>query len=143
MVYRDYDNVTTLSGNPVVANSDAAYANAANYDANGNWIGAAADTHPYLDIGGYGSATPTKGQQGQAGRTPARNNVDFHLDWTKKFGKFRLIPSVDMFNMFNTRYAISQRQQATDQGGAPDVRYGYATNWQTGRRFRFGVKLQF
>ena len=101
-------------------------------------------THPFLDIGGYGNANATNGQQGQFGRTPALNNVDGHIDYVYKFSnKTRLIPSVDIFNVFNTRYATSVYQQATDQSGVADPRYGAANAWQFGRRYRFGVKFQF
>ncbi|MDP1830548.1 MAG: TonB-dependent receptor [Geothrix sp.] len=98
----------------------------------------------FLDIGGYGNAVPANGQLGQYGRTPALNNVDLHLDWAYKFGgKYRLIPSIDLFNAFNTRYAATVRQQATDNTGVLDPRWGHATTWQQGRRYRFGVKFQF
>jgi hypothetical protein len=97
-----------------------------------------------LDIGGYGNAVPANGQLGQYGRTPAINNVDVHLDYVVKFGKgLKVSPAVDVFNLFNTRYATGVLQQATDQSGNPDIRYGQANGWQVGRRFRFGVKLTF
>ncbi|WP_306590586.1 TonB-dependent receptor [Geothrix sp. 21YS21S-4] len=97
-----------------------------------------------LDIGGYGNAVPANGQLGQYGRTPALNNVDFHLDWAYKLGKrYKLIPSVDVFNVFNTRYATAVYQQATDASGTRAVNYGQASDWQVGRRYRFGVKFQF
>jgi len=148
--YLDYDNNNTLSGNPIVVKSDAAYNNPANwvagagYGVGTQWIGPMDQTYKFLDIGFYGDAVANKGAQGDAGRTPAINNVDLHLDWAYKFGKrYKLIPSVDVFNLFNTRYAISQLQQATDQSGIGDVRFGAANDWQLGRRYRFGVKFQF
>jgi len=100
-------------------------------------------TPPIADLGGYGNATPLNGQLGQLGRTPATNNIDFHADYVYKFGKFRVIPSIDMFNVFNTRYATLIYQQATDQSGNTDVRYGKEQDWQKARRYRFGVKFQF
>lgn len=139
-----YTNPNSMNGNPVAVNTDAAYNDPANYDIDGYWIGSASDTHKFLDIGYYGDAVAAHGKQGDAGRSPALNNVDLHLDWAYKIGKrYRLIPSVDVFNLFNTRYATNQYQQATDQGANPDVRYGAATAWQVGRRYRFGVKFQF
>ncbi len=99
---------------------------------------------PIADIGGYGNATPQNGQLGQYGRTPATNDVDLHLDWAYKFGgKYKLVPSVDLFNAFNTRYATRVFQQAMDQSGTPQANYGQARDWQIGRRYRFGVKFQF
>ncbi|HEX9011465.1 MAG TPA: TonB-dependent receptor [Holophagaceae bacterium] len=120
-------NWTYQSGNPVSYFDDGSSSNP-----------------PIPDLGGYGNATPQNGLLGQYGRTPALNNVDAHLDYVYKLSsKMRLIPSVDMFNVFNTRYANGIYQQATDQSGSPDVRYGQATDWQIGRRYRFGIKLQF
>ncbi len=120
-----YPNPNNLSGDPVVLNPDGI------------------TTHQFLDIGGYGNAIPANGQLGQFGRTPATNNIDIHADYVIKFGKFKVVPSVDMFNVFNTRYATRVYQQATDQGGNPDVRYGKEQDWQKARRYRFGVKFQF
>lgn len=136
-----------LNGNRV-ANSAAIYAANIAYTASGAPYWATPSTsdnsHQWLDLGSYGNATPANGQLGQYGRTPAINNVDMHIDWTKKLsGKLRLIPSVDVFNVFNTRYATAVYQQATDQSGNADVRYGAPTDWQVGRRYRFGIKLQF
>jgi hypothetical protein len=120
-------NWTYMSGNPVSLFDDGSSSNP-----------------PIPDLGGYGNATPQNGQLGQFGRTPALNNVDAHIDYVYKLGgKSRLIPSIDMFNVFNTRYATGVYQQAMDQSGSPDLRYGQATDWQIGRRYRFGIKFQF
>ena len=141
----EYTNPNNLNGDPVAVNTDADFNNNSNYDADGYWINTDPSlVHKFLDIGFYGNATATNGKQGQAGRTPSLNNMDVHLDWAYKLGKrFKVIPSVDVFNLFNTRYATSQLQQATDQGGSADARYGAANAWQVGRRYRFGVKFQF
>lgn len=97
-----------------------------------------------LDIGGYGNAVPANGELGQYGRTPGINNVDLHLDWSYKLGKrFKVIPSVDVFNAFNARYTTIVYEQATDQSGTAAANYGQARDWQVGRRYRFGVKFQF
>jgi hypothetical protein len=48
-----------------------------------------------------------------------------------------------MFNVFNSRTATLIYQLATDASASPDPRYGHEQDWQQGRRFRFGVKLQF
>lgn len=97
-----------------------------------------------IDLGGYGNAIPANGELGQYGRTPGLNNVDMHLDWSYKLGKkYKLIPSIDVFNLFNTRYTTSVYDQATDQSGTAAANYGQARDWQVGRRYRFGVKFQF
>ncbi|HJW09478.1 MAG TPA: TonB-dependent receptor, partial [Holophagaceae bacterium] len=135
----------------------------ANYNNPGNWTGGviptdgsntgytgaaatAAGISPYntfYDIGGYGNATPANGTLGQYGRTPSTNQVDMHLDYVIKFGRMSLAPMVDVFNLFNTRYATGVLQQGTDGVGNPDLRYGAPTSWQEGRHYRFGVKFRF
>jgi len=137
-----YTNPDNLSGDPVVMNDPN---NVANWT--GGDIGVGSYTGPtsqYLDIGGYGNAVPANGQMGQYGRHAATNNVDLHIDWAYKFSKkFKLIPSVDVFNLFNTRYETGSFQQATDQSASPSALYGKSNGWQVGRRYRFGVKFQF
>jgi hypothetical protein len=149
-------NWTYMSGSPMSLFDDGSTSNGEKpgYDSNQVNIlnvnpaaipnSSGSGTHQFLDIGYYGNATPANGQLGQYGRTPATNNIDMHIDWTKKFSaKLRLIPSVDVFNVFNTRYATAAYQQATDQSGVYDSRWGAPTNWQLGRRYRFGIKVQF
>lgn len=102
-------------------------------------------SNPVLpDVGGYGNATPQNMTLGQFGRTPATNNVDVKFDYSwNATKKVKISPSVDVFNLFNSRQATRILQQGTDSGGNPDLRYGYATDWQRGRRVRFGVKVNF
>lgn len=96
------------------------------------------------DVGGYGNATPQNMTLGQFGRTPATNNVDLRLDYAwNATPRVKVSPSVDVYNLFNARLATRVLQQATDSGGNPDLRYGLATDWQRGRRVRFGVKVSF
>ncbi len=98
---------------------------------------------PY-ETGFYGNATPDHGLLGNHGRTPSTNNVDLHLDYSWRLGqKARLIPTVDMFNVFNTRYATGVYQLATDGNAIAQPNYGQPNGFQEGRRYRFGVKLQF
>jgi hypothetical protein len=102
-------------------------------------------SNPVLpDVGGYGNATPQNMILGQFGRTPSTNNLDVKLDYTWNLTPtFKISPTVDIYNVANTRQATRVLQQATDSGGNPDLRYGYATDWQRGRRVRFGVKINF
>jgi Carboxypeptidase regulatory-like domain len=96
------------------------------------------------DVGGYGNATPQDFTLGQFGRTPSTNLVDLHVDYSFKLGgRYRLLPSIDLFNVFNSRQITSVYQQATDQAANVDPRYGSANGWQSGRAVRFGVKVQF
>jgi hypothetical protein len=147
-----YDSTWNL-GNGQVANDPTTYAN---YNNNANWssgtvgtgnyTGPTLHTHKWLDSGDYGNAIPANGRYGQYGRTPTTSQVDMHMDWTRKVGsRYRIIPSVDIFNLFNARTATSIYQNATFQNpaGAPDPRYGEANAWQEGRRYHFGLKFQF
>jgi hypothetical protein len=142
-----YDPVTYQ---PHVANSDAIYAASTHANSAGTrfWnatnLWQTAGSHTLLDIGGYGDATPANGQLGQYGRTPAIQNVDFHMDYNINLpGKLKVIPSVDIFNFFNTRLATSTNILATTASGQANALFGQESGWQTGRRFRFGVKVQF
>ncbi|MBK8791626.1 MAG: TonB-dependent receptor [Holophaga sp.] len=96
-----------------------------------------------LDIGGYGDAVPAYFQYGNYGRTDSIFNVDLKLEYMHKFGGVTIRPSFDMFNVFNTRHALTRQDLATDQNGLPDARYGAERSWQPGRRFRIGLKIQF
>jgi len=70
--------------------------------------------------------------------------VNVHMDYVYKFGKnYRIVPAIDMFNVFNARTATQVYQQAMDQSASPDVRYGQEQDWQQGRRYRFGIRFQF
>jgi outer membrane receptor protein involved in Fe transport len=114
------------------------------FDDGSTTLGKAPGTDPSLDFGGYGNAIPANFQLGQYGRTPATNNVDLHIDYTWAItSKLKLSPSVDLYNMFNTRVATRVLQQATDDSGAVEPRYGQSTDWFRGRHLRFGVKLTF
>jgi hypothetical protein len=97
-----------------------------------------------LDPGGYGNSTFDRGLEGNHGTSPNTSNVDLHVDLVFHIGKTKLLPAVDVFNVFNSRTATSIYQYATKQStGEPDVRYGAAQEWLAGRRLQFGVKLQF
>jgi hypothetical protein len=95
------------------------------------------------DIGGYGNAIPLNNKLGQLGRTPDIQNLDIHVDLTMKAGTFKVIPSIDVFNVANAQKELTQVQQSTDALGAPQASYQSPATWQTGRAVRFGVKLQF
>ena len=145
-------NWTYMSGNPISLFDDGSTTNGekpgydtANVGA-GNQVpnSDGSGFHQFLDIGYYGDATPAFGKLGQYGRTPSLNNVDAHFDWTYKVTKkIKIIPSIDLFNAFNSRKATSVYEQATDNTGNFDPRYGAPVTWQTGRRYRFGFKVQF
>jgi hypothetical protein len=110
----------------------------------------------YGDPLGYGNNTPYQQQVGQFGNSPSITTTDMHLDYAINLGgKMRLMPSVDIFNLLNSRAATGINQFATLQfSGGPNTSYGpnaaviggaptVENSWLEGRRFRFGVKFQF
>ncbi|MCE1229641.1 MAG: carboxypeptidase regulatory-like domain-containing protein [Firmicutes bacterium] len=98
---------------------------------------------PFYDLGGYGDAVPAHFQYGQFGRTPTNISTDLKLEYAIKLGKVNFKPSLDIFNLFNVRTASSIYQLATDQNANQDQRYGSESGWMIGRRFRFGLRIQF
>lgn len=97
---------------------------------------------PVSDQGGYNNAIPQNHTLGQYGRTPTTKNVNLRLDYDWKIGKVSLLPSIDVFNLFNTRKATSAIQQYTDAGGVTGT-WGLNTTWQNPRSFRVGLKARF
>jgi len=146
-------NITAQSGTPVSLFDDGSTTHGqapgfdtANYGGDGFVYSPVAPNpvlYSNLDIGGYGDAVPANFKYGQYGRTPTNINTDVKLEYAIKFNRFTFKPSIDIFNLFNIRSASSIYQLATDQNGNADNRYGVENGWMVGRRFRFGLKLQF
>ncbi len=148
-----YSHRFTLGGNDLNVGTSAQYQSGTPVSrfGNGTEPGGAGDP----DF--YGNSTPYQGRYGNFGTTPALTTVDAHVDYAFAFGtKVRLSPSIDVFNVFNKRTATGINQTATlQQTGTPDPKFGYGLNpdpntvpyvetgWLEGRRFRFGVKVQF
>ncbi len=146
-------NITAQSGTPVSLFDDGSTTHGqapgfdtANYGLDGFVYSPVAPNpvlYANLDIGAYGDAVPANFKYGQYGRTPTNINTDVKLEYAIKFKRFTFKPSIDIFNLFNIRSASSIYQLATDQNGNADNRYGVENGWMVGRRFRFGLKLQF
>jgi hypothetical protein len=97
-----------------------------------------------LDPWYFGVMTPERGQYGTRGRTPATSVVDLRLDTEFRLGKARLKPSLEVFNLFNSRSTTMVWQYATHWMTADaDPRYGAASGWLQGRRFQFGLRISF
>jgi hypothetical protein len=97
-----------------------------------------------LDPGQYDNSTPDHLLLGNHGHTPSTSQVDFHTDLEWKVGRGKLVPSLDVFNLFNARTATSVWQYATHSyTDLPDARYGQPQEWLPGRRLQVGVKYQF
>ncbi|HTL98573.1 MAG TPA: hypothetical protein VL181_07195, partial [Holophagaceae bacterium] len=60
-----------------------------------------------------------------------------------KIGKVKVSPFANVFNAFNTRGATYFDDTYTDTSGQVSPTFGEDTNWQEGRRYRFGVKVNF
>ena len=96
-----------------------------------------------MDYGYYGDQIPADFRLGQFGRTPALKTLDVRLEYALKVGKYHIVPSVDIFNFFNSRKATGVEDSFTDASGFETGRWKMETGWQQGRRFRFGVKVRF
>ncbi len=97
-----------------------------------------------LDPGGFGVMTPERFQYGTRGRTPNTSVVDLRLDTGFRLGRLRLLPSIEVFNLFNSRTATMVWQYATTWITAePDRRYGAATRWLEGRQIQLGLRATF
>lgn len=97
-----------------------------------------------LDPLWIGALTYDQGLVGNHGRSPSVSVVDLHLDLEFKAGKVRLIPTLDVYNLFNARTATAIYQFATKWWtGEPDNRYGQVKEWLQGRRIQVGLKARF
>ncbi len=97
-----------------------------------------------LDPGQYGSQTPDHFLFGNHGRAPSQSVVDLHLDLEFRYGKTKVLPVLDVFNVFNSRVATAIWQMASAMGtGLPNPNYGQAQSWVPGRRFQFGLRVAF
>lgn len=133
-------------GNPFTAGLRAVYQSGTPmslFDDGSTTLGLPPGTDPTLDVGGYGNANPAFGQYGNYGRTPATLQTDITLEYALTFGKFKVTPNINVFNLFNKRTATRQYTEATDANGIADPRWGNDASWMPGRNFRFGVKVAF
>lgn len=91
-----------------------------------------------------GSLTYDRGLVGNHGRSPTVSVVDLHLDLAFQAGRIRLVPALDVSNLFNARTPTLIYQYATKWFvGEPDGRYGHPREWLPGRRLQFGLKARF
>jgi hypothetical protein len=103
-------------------------------------------THDFTTATGGGGTSPVGGQYGGFGRNHWQSLLDLHLDYVIPVtSKLRVIPSMDCFNALNTRVGDRSYEVAVVPGptAAPNPRLGSDLNWPLGRRYTFGVKLQF
>ena len=99
--------------------------------------------HP-LDPWGYGLMTPERFQYGTRGRTPNTSVLDLRMDTEFRIGQVRLKPSLEIFNLFNSRTPTVIWQWATKWFATePDFRYGEASGWLQGRRIQLGIRAAF
>lgn len=97
-----------------------------------------------LDPFWIGALTYHRGLVGNHGRSPAVSVVDLHVDLAFKTGRIRLVPTLDIYNVFNARTATAIYQFATKWWtGESDDRYGQVKEWRQGRRIQVGLKVQF
>ena len=97
-----------------------------------------------LDPLGAGALTFDHGLAGNHGRGPTVSVADLHLDLEFQAGKVKLLPALDIFNLFNSRTGTAIFQYATKwYTGEADRRYGEAKEWLQGRRVQISLKARF
>jgi hypothetical protein len=105
--------------------------------------------HNVVDPYDYGNAIPKNHQYGTEGRTPFIPTADLYLSYSFNTGykignkSVVLTPEINVFNVTNTRRAVSNDIYGSYEGGVPNPDYGKETGWLTGRSVRFGVKVNF
>lgn len=95
--------------------------------------------------------------RGSEGRTSNTWNLDLSAKYSLDISEVPIILSLDIYNVFNN-HKVTQQNEVNDrfdgygdsdsplgfiQVGEPDPTYGLATNFQTPRYVRFGVKVDF
>lgn len=98
------------------------------------------------DFGGYGAAHPIDGRYGNHGRLPTQVVCDLNLRCELRFGRIKLTPSLDVFNLFNKHTVIGVDENKAwglypYPEGNPNWRQPWA--WLTGRNLRWGLSLSF
>lgn len=97
-----------------------------------------------LDPGYFGGLTYDHGLVGNHGRSPSTSTANLHLDLEFLAGKVKLMPTLDIYNLFNSRTPTLIYQFATRWfTGEPDGRYGHPSEWLPGRRLEFGLRARF
>jgi hypothetical protein len=97
-----------------------------------------------LDPGAYHNATPKNFMYGNSGRENTQRLVNLHFDYAYRFSKkVKLSPSIDIFNVANTRTATVHDDYFTTASGAVNNSFGYNSQWLAGRSLRWGVKVSF
>jgi hypothetical protein len=116
------------------------------FDDGSTTLGLPPGSDPALDLGMYGNAVPAQFRLGQYGRTPSQARLDLGAEYALSLGgRLKLIPMLQVFNLFNARPATTVFQQATDLGGSPEPagKWGSPSAWQQGRSWRFGLRARF
>jgi len=91
-----------------------------------------------------GALTYDHGLVGNHGRSPSVSVADLHVDLEFIAGKVRLMPTLDIYNVFNARTPTLIHQYATKWwSGEADPTYGQAQEWLQGRRIQLGLKARF
>ena len=98
------------------------------------------------DPGGYGNSTFVNGLMGNYGRTPDQYKLDVNLNWQHPLSAtMKLTPFMEIYNVLNSRPALSVFEQSTDTLGqpVPAGKWTSPTSYQAPRSIRFGARLTF
>jgi hypothetical protein len=98
------------------------------------------------NFGGYFASSIIGGKYGNHGRLPTQTVCDLNLRYELTFGKVKVLPSLDIFNLFNkhTVTAVDENKAFADfpyPDGNPTWRMPWA--WLPPRSLRWGVAVQF
>lgn len=98
------------------------------------------------NFGYYFASSIIDGRYGNHGRLPSQAVVDLNLRYVMAFGRIRVTPTVDVFNLFNKRTVtgVDENKAYAEYPypeGNPTWRMPWA--WLPGRNLRWGVAVQF
>ena len=83
---------------------------------------------------------------GNYGRTPDQYKLDVNLNWQHPLSAtMKLTPFMEIYNVLNSRPALSVFEQSTDTLGqpVPAGKWTSPTSYQAPRSIRFGARLTF
>ncbi|NUS59533.1 MAG: hypothetical protein HOQ01_01160, partial [Lysobacter sp.] len=135
-------NLLVQSGRPINCFGFLGGSNTSRY---GNSYFSCDPQDPFIDeeVDGSGNNGNTVVPRGSSGRLPWTTSLDmnvaYHPSWMEGL-QFK----VDVFNVLNSRDAVSVNEFGEDAGGFPQpTTYKMATGWQQPRSVRFMVQYDF
>ncbi len=82
-------------------------------------------------------------KRGSLGTTPDLLNVNVNAQYTHEVGRFDVLYSLDVFNLFNSTNATVYNEYAETSAGVPDSDYGKILQYQRPRYIRLSARVAF